>query len=267
MIFVVVIVVYVGDFCMVIIMSIENFGLLKVLLLKFEVVIGIYVQVIVVGIGKVVKLGELGDVDVVLVYVCLLEDVFVVLGGGIDCCDVMYNDFFFVGFEIDLVYVCGQKNVIQGMEIIVVVGEKVGVKFILCGDNFGIDVMEKVYWKIVNIDLKGKLWYVSVGLGMGEVLNMVVQMNVYMFLDCVIYGVYCVKMGFDIVLVGDLCMFNFYGIIVVNLKKYFSVNYIDVIKLIEWIMLLVGQQVIVGFKVNGEQVFFFDYGKFVISGK
>nr|WP_311527324.1 substrate-binding domain-containing protein [uncultured Ralstonia sp.] len=258
---------YAGDLRMATTTSTENSGLLKALLPKFEAATGVHVHVIAVGTGKAVKLGESGDVDVVLVHARQLEDAFVASGGGIDRRDVMYNDFILVGPEADPAHVRGQKNVIQGMETIAAAGEKTGAKFISRGDNSGTDVMEKAYWKTANIDPKGKPWYVSAGLGMGEVLNMAAQMNAYTLSDRATYGAYRAKTGLDIVLAGDPRMFNPYGIIAVNPKKYPSINYTDATKLIEWITSAAGQQVIADFKVNGEQVFFPDYGKAVASGK
>jgi tungstate transport system substrate-binding protein len=61
-------------------------------------------------------------------------------------------------------------------------------------------------------------------------------------------------------------MFNPYGIIAVNPAKHPGINYTDATKLIEWITSAAGQQAIAEFKVNGEQVFFPDYGKAVASG-
>lgn len=247
--------------------STENSGLLKVLLPKFEAATGIHVQVIAVGTGKAVKLGESGDVDVVLVHARQLEDAFVASGGGIDRRDVMHNDFILVGPEADPAHLRSQKDVIQGMETIANAGEKSSAKFISRGDNSGTDVMEKAYWKTAHIDPKGKPWYVSAGLGMGEVLNMAAQMNAYTLSDRATYGAYRAKTGLGIVLAGDPRMFNPYGIIAVNPKKHPSINYTDATKLIEWITSAAGQQAIADFKVNGEQVFFPDYGKTVASGK
>ncbi|MBY4703647.1 MULTISPECIES: substrate-binding domain-containing protein [Ralstonia] len=258
---------YAGDLRMATTTSTENSGLLKVLLPKFEAATGIHVQVIAVGTGKAVKLGESGDVDVVLVHARQLEDAFVASGGGIDRRDVMYNDFILVGPTADPAGIRGQRNVIQSMETIASAGEKAGAKFISRGDNSGTDVMEKAYWKTANIEPKGKPWYVSAGLGMGEVLNMAAQMNAYTLSDRATYGAYRAKTGLDIVLAGDPRMFNPYGIIAVNPKKYPSTNYTDATKLIEWITSPAGQQAIADFKVNGEQVFFPNYGKAVASGK
>lgn len=248
---------YAGDLRMATTTSTDNSGLLKVLLPKFEAATGVHVQVIAVGTGKAVKLGESGDVDVVLVHARSLEDAFVASGGGIDRRDVMYNDFILVGPAADPAHLRGQKDVIRGMEAIA----KADAKFISRGDNSGTDVMEKAYWKMANIDPKGQPWYVSAGLGMGEVLNMAAQMNAYTLSDRATYGAYRAKTGLDIVLAGDPRMFNPYGIIAVNPKKYPSTNYADATKLIQWITSPAGQQAIADFKVNGEQVFFPDYGK------
>jgi tungstate transport system substrate-binding protein len=257
---------YAGDLRMATTTSTENSGLLKVLLPKFEAATGVHVQVIAVGTGKAVKLGEAGDVDVVLVHARPLEDAFVASGGGIDRRDVMYNDFILVGPTDDPAHLRGQKNVIQGMETIAAVGEKSGAKFISRGDNSGTDIMEKAYWKTAKIDPKGKPWYISAGLGMGEVLNMAAQMSAYTLSDRATYGAYRARTGLDIVLAGDPRMFNPYGIIAVNPAKHPGINYTDATTLIDCITSAAGQQAIAEFKVNGEQVFFPDYGKAVASG-
>lgn len=254
---------YAGDLRMATTTSTENSGLLKMLLAKFEAATGVHVQVIAVGTGKAVKLGEAGDVDVVLVHARSLEDAFVASGGGIDRHDVMYNDFILVGPVADPAHVRSQRNVIQGMEAIAAAG----AKFVSRGDNSGTDVMEQSYWKTAGIDPKGKPWYVSAGLGMGEVLNMAAQMNAYTLSDRATYGAYRARTGLDIVLAGDPRMFNPYGIIAVNPARHPGVNYADATRLSEWITSSAGQQAIADFKVNGEQVFFPNYGKAVATGK
>ncbi|MDQ1237834.1 MAG: tungstate transport system substrate-binding protein, partial [Thermodesulfobacteriota bacterium] len=81
--------------------STENSGLLNVLLPPFEKAENVKVQVISVGTGKALKLGETGDVDVVFVHSRAAEDKFVNDGFGVDRKDVMYNDFVIVGPKDD----------------------------------------------------------------------------------------------------------------------------------------------------------------------
>jgi ABC-type tungstate transport system permease subunit len=77
--------------------STENSGLLTVLLPPFEKKNGCKVDVVSVGTGKALKLGEAGDVDVVFVHARALEDKFLASGFGVNRRDVMFNDFVVVG--------------------------------------------------------------------------------------------------------------------------------------------------------------------------
>jgi tungstate transport system substrate-binding protein len=53
--------------------------------------------------------------------------------------------------------------------------------------------MEKDYWKKAGIEPKGQPWYVSAGLGMGEVLTMAAQLPGYTLSDRATYGAYRAK--------------------------------------------------------------------------
>ncbi len=236
--------------------STENSGLLKALLPAFEAKYGVKVHVISVGTGKALELGKNGDVDVVLVHARAAEDRFVADGHGVSRRDVMYNDFILVGAPEDALALRGTRDVIAAFR-------KLGegrAKFISRGDNSGTDVMEKSYWKEAGVAPKGA-WFISAGLGMGEVLSMAGEMKAYTLSDRATYGAYRAKTGLEILVQGDRKMFNPYGIIAVSPKKYPDINHDGAMKLIEWITSKEGQDLIAGFKVNGEQLFFPSYGR------
>jgi tungstate transport system substrate-binding protein len=236
--------------------STENSGLLKVLLPVFEAKHGAKVHVISVGTGKALELGKNGDVDVVLVHARAAEDKFVAEGHGVNRRDVMYNDFILVGPTEDPLGLRGSRDVLNAFR-------KIGegrAKFISRGDNSGTDQMEKAYWKEAGVSPKGA-WFVSAGLGMGEVLTMAAEMKAYTLSDRATYGAYRVKTGLEIVVQGDVRMFNPYGIIAVSPKKYPDINHKGAMLLINWITSPEGQGLIAGFKVNGEQLFFPSAGK------
>lgn len=235
--------------------STENSGLLKYLLPKFEQKTGVNIKVIAVGSGKAMKMGEMGDVDVLLVHARKMEDEFMAAGYGVNRRDVMYNDFIVVGPASDPAGIKGGKDVLAGFRKLAGSGSK----FISRGDNSGTDAMEKDYWKQVGIEPKGQPWYVNAGLGMGEVLTMAAQMPAYTLSDRATYGAYRAKTGLAIAVQGDPKMFNPYGIIAVNPARHPGTNYTDAMKLIEWITSPEGQQAIAGYKVEGEQLFFPDY--------
>ncbi len=234
--------------------STDNSGLLKYLLPQFEAKYGARVRVIAVGTGKALKLGENGDVDVVLVHARPDEDRFIAAGHGVNRRDVMYNDFIVVGPKSDLASVRSTRDVITAMKKI----SMSGARFISRGDDSGTDKMEKAYWKAAGIEPKGQPWHVSAGLGMGEVLTMAAEMQGYTLSDRATYGAYRAKTGLEVLVQGDPKMFNPYGVIAVNPNKYPDINYPGAMAFIEWLTSEEGQGLIAGFKVNGERLFFPD---------
>jgi len=231
--------------------STENSGLLKYLLPAFETKCGCKVRVISVGTGKALELGKNGDVDVVLVHARPAEDKFVAEGHGVNRRDVMYNDFILVGPQSDPLRLRGTKYVIAAFKTL---GEG-KAKFISRGDNSGTDQMEKNYWKQAGVEPKGA-WFISAGLGMSEVLTMAGELRGYTLSDRATYGAYRAKTGLDILVQGDPKMFNPYGVIAVNPKKYPDINYQGAMDFINWMTSDEGQKMIAEFKVNGEQLFY-----------
>lgn len=234
--------------------STANSGLLDYLLPKFEQTCACKVHVISVGTGKALKLGEDGNVDVVLVHARESEEAFVLAGHGVDRRDVMYNDFVLIGPHNDPAKVGGQKDIIIAMQKIF----DSKLKFISRGDNSGTDHMEKAYWKIAGIpqaSIDQAKWYLAAGQGMGEVLMMAGEMRAYTLTDRGTYIGYRERIDLPILVEGDERMFNPYGIIAVNPKKYPDINYTHAMSLINWITSGEGQQRIASFKVNGEQLF------------
>jgi len=231
--------------------STENSGLFKVLLPKYEAKCNCKVQVISVGSGKAMELGKNGDVDVLLVHARPSEDKFVAEGHGVNRKDVMYNDFILVGPLSDPAGIKKQKSIIDAFKQLAE-GRR---RFISRGDNSGTDQMEKSYWKQAGVTPTGA-WFVSAGLGMGEVLTMAGEMQGYTLSDRATYGAYRAKTGLDIVLAGDPKMFNPYGVIAVNPKKYPGLNYDGAMDFANWITSHEGQKAIADFKVGGEQLFF-----------
>jgi tungstate transport system substrate-binding protein len=226
-------------------------GLLDYLLPKFEAKCSCKVNVIAVGTGKALKLGEDGNVDVVLVHARASEDAFVAAGHGVDRRDVMYNDFVLIGPNNDPASIKGEKDVLAAMKKIA----DTKWKFVSRGDDSGTDQMEKSYWKALNLQPAGQRWYYSAGQGMGEVLMMSGEMRAYTLTDRGTYITFKDKIGLPILMQGDARMFNPYGIIGVNPKKYPKTNYQGATELINWITSPEGQKFIGEFKVGGEQLF------------
>jgi tungstate transport system substrate-binding protein len=204
-----------------------------------------------VGTGKALKLGENGDVDIVLVHSRPDEDKFVDQGHGVNRRDVMYNDFVVVGPKNDSAGVRGMKDAIAAFKKI----EAAHVRFISRGDDSGTDKMEKRIWELAHV-MPQKEFYLSAGRGMGEVLTMANDLQGYTLSDRGTYIAYRQKLDLEILVANSPPLFNPYGIIAVNPRKYPNTRYREAMLLIDWITSEEGQKAIADFKVNGEQLFF-----------
>src|SRR5437870_4820900 len=98
--------------------STADSGLLDAILPDFEQRYNAKVDVVAVGTGQALKLGENGDVDVVLVHARKQEDAFVAAGNGINRRDVMYNDFIIVGPSDDPAGIKGMPSAIDAFKAI-----------------------------------------------------------------------------------------------------------------------------------------------------
>jgi tungstate transport system substrate-binding protein len=231
--------------------STENSGLLRAILPQFEAASGLKVQVISVGTGKAMKLGENGDVDVVLVHSRPDEDRFVAQGYGVNRADVMYNDFIVVGPRADPAKVGGMRDVIAALRRIL----EAKAVFVSRGDDSGTDKMEKAYWQEIGRRPEGRQ-YLSAGQGMGEVLTMAGNLNAYTLSDRATYGAYRSRVDLEILVEGDRRLFNPYGVIAVNPARYKDANFAGAMKFIDWLTGADGRKAIADFRVNGEQLFF-----------
>jgi tungstate transport system substrate-binding protein len=232
--------------------STDNSGLLNALLPPFEYECHCHVDVIAVGTGKALKLGESGDVDVVLVHARALENEFVQKGFGVNRRDVMYNDFVILGPADDPAQIRTAKTAAEAFALIA----RTQSPFISRGDESGTDVKEKEIWAQANIVPAGS-WYRSVGQGMGEVITMATEQSAYTLADRGTYLAY--KQGkTDLVILfsGEKGLFNPYGVIAVNPKRYPHVRYDLAMRFIEYITGKEGQTVIAQYRIGGEQVFF-----------
>lgn len=231
--------------------STENSGLLAVLLPPFEAANDCKIDVIAVGTGKALKLGETGDVDVVLVHARDAEDKFVANGFGVGRRDVMYNDFVLLGPASDPAGIAGSREIAAALKKIAATG----ATFVSRGDDSGTHKKEKEIWKGAGVTPNGP-WYLEAGRGMGEVITMATERQGYTISDRATYLAYDSKTNLQIAVQGDAGLLNPYGVIMVNPAKHPHVKVDLAKKFIDFLTSAEGQTLISGFKINGKQLFF-----------
>jgi len=195
--------------------STDDSGLLEYLLPDFEAQYQVTVDVIAVGTGQALTLGEDGNADVLLVHARAREDAFMDAGHGVRREDVMYNDFVIVGPQNDPAGIQDMSDAAQALRMIA----EAQAPFVSRGDDSGTHSKEKAIWAAAGLEPSGE-WYISAGQGMGAVLTMADEQQAYTLSDRATYLARTLE-GTDLVIVveGDPILFNPYGVIAVNPNK------------------------------------------------
>jgi tungstate transport system substrate-binding protein len=232
--------------------STQDSGLLKVLLPPFEKKNNCRVDVIAVGTGQALKLGEAGDVDVVFVHARKLEDKFMADGYGVNRRDVMYNDFVIIGPKNDPAGIAKAKSAAQSLKMIAAKQ----ANFISRGDKSGTHTKEKALWQAAGVSPHGR-WYVEAGQGMGPVITMATERRGYTLTDRGTYNAFKgQKTDLVILFQGEKGLFNPYGIMAVNPKRHPHVKYDLAMRFIDYVTGREGLKIIAEYKAHGEPVFF-----------
>ncbi|MFC2969194.1 substrate-binding domain-containing protein [Acidimangrovimonas pyrenivorans] len=234
--------------------STQNSGLYGYLLPIFKKETGITVNVVAVGTGQALKNGANCDGDMLIVHAKPAELKFVAAGHGINRHDLMYNDFVIVGPASDPAGIKGMKDVEAALKQI---ADKKAL-FASRGDDSGTNKAEMRLWQAANIDPKQGSgdWYRETGSGMGATLNASVGMGAYTLTDRSTWISFKNKGDFSIDVQGDPRLFNQYGVMLVNPKKCPAVKQDLAQQFEDWLLSKHGQEVIAGYHVDGQQLFF-----------
>ncbi len=239
--------------------STEQSGFFGYLLPIFQKKTGIEVRVVAVGTGQALDIGRRGDADVVFVHDPAAEKKFIDEGHGVDYLQVMYNDFVLIGPKSDPAKIAGSRDVLAALQKI----KAAKAPFVSRADKSGTHAAELRYWKAAGIDIaadKGP-WYKETGSGMGPALNTASSMDAYILADRGTWLNFKNRGDLTILVEGDKRLFNQYHIMLVNPAKHPHVKKDLGETFIKWIVSPEGQRTIAGYKINGEQLFFPNYGQ------
>jgi tungstate transport system substrate-binding protein len=218
--------------------STQDSGLLDAILPDFEAQFRADTDVVAVGTGQALKLGEDCNADVVLVHARAREDEFTNNGFGARREDVMFNDFIIVGPAADPAGVQGMTDAAAALAQIAAAQ----APFISRGDESGTHTKELAVWKVGGSEPSGD-WYISAGQGMGAVLNMANEQQAYTLSDRATYLARTKEgLELDILVEGDPVLFNPYGVITVNPQACPNVNAELGSQVVEWIISIPTQE-------------------------
>lgn len=238
--------------------STKDSGLLDYLLPIFEEETGYIVEVISVGSGEAIALGEQGEADVLLVHSPAAEKEFVAAGhadadGRIE---VMYNDFLIIGPATDPAKI-GTTASDDAVAAFKAIYDTESV-FISRADDSGTHKKELAIWLATTLTPSGD-WYVEAAAGMGDVIAMANEKLGYTMSDRATWLNLADTTELKILCEKDASgiLNNQYAVICVNPEKNENINSEGAKAFQEWLLseevqTLIGEY---GVEEYGEQLF------------
>ena len=233
--------------------SFHNSGLADVLLPAIKDDTGMTVQLLVVGTGQALRLGQAGDVDAILVHSPEAEHAFVANGYGTHRREIMYNDFVIVGPQSDPAGIGGADTAAEALRRIA----QVRPIFVSRGDDSGTHKMEMTLWQDAGRTPRG-VWYRAVGAGMGAALNTASGMNAYILTDRASWLNFANKADLALLFWGDPALFNQYSYIPVHPGRHSHVKAALAQQLENWLTSARAAQLIGSYTIGTERLFTFN---------
>jgi tungstate transport system substrate-binding protein len=233
-------------------------GVLDELHLAFEESRGVRVGTIAAGTGELLRLGERGDVDVVMAHAPSLEDEFLEAGYGINRRDFLFGDFVLVGPPDDPAGIDDEEVAAEAFKRIA----EAEATFLSRGDSSGTHVNELEVWEETDAELGGE-WYLESGQNMGNTLSQADQQDAYLLS---VRGNF-IEMREDLdlelyvegpVTGGDPLLDNPYGVFAINPARHPHVEYEEGMAYIGFLTGHEGQGIIEDYTVDGERLFYPD---------
>ncbi|RLJ59531.1 tungstate transport system substrate-binding protein [Litoreibacter meonggei] len=235
--------------------SFHNSGLSDVLIPAIKQDTGIDVQLLVVGTGQALRLGEAGDVDAILVHSRTAEQKFLEGGFGTHRQEIMYNDFVIIGPKTDPAGLGKVTGITDAMTKIA----EAKVTFVSRGDDSGTHKKELSLWSGADLDPEGfGKWYNAVGAGMGAALNTAAGLNGHIMSDRASWLNFGNKAELAILFEGAPQLFNQYAYIPVNPEMHTHVKNDLARQLESWLVSDTAKMLINAYKINGETLFTFN---------
>jgi tungstate transport system substrate-binding protein len=230
--------------------TLEDSGVLAVLVPAFTKASGIVVRPIVAGTGQVMKYAENGDVDIVFTHSRRDEEQLVARGIGLARADVMWNDFVIAGPASDPARVRGMRDAAAALQRI----RTAAAKFVSRGDDSGTHKKELQLWAEAG-GLVPWAGYLSSGQGAGRALMMAHELDAYDLVDRATLKQLAKRFALSILVEGDRRLLNEYGVTTLVPASNRPVNQRDADAFAAWIVSPAGRALISGYRIEGDRAF------------
>jgi tungstate transport system substrate-binding protein len=223
--------------------------LLDRLLPVFEAQNDCRVDVVAVGTGAALRLGEAGDADALLVHAPAAEKNFLDTGHGSSRQELMYNYFSILGPHDDPAQV-RNRQAVDALKIIA----SGKYRFVSRGDESGTHQRELSLWQQAG----GRpTWdgYIESGQGMGATLVMADEMQAHVLTDLGTYLHFKDKIEVFPLTAQSESLRNTYSVLTVSPDKHPAINAQRANRLANFLVSDQAQRLIEAYQVAGQQLF------------
>jgi tungstate transport system substrate-binding protein len=242
--------------------TLEDSGILAVLLPAFTAASGVKVRASVAGTGQVMKYAENGDVDVLFTHSRPDEEKLVARGIGKARADVMWNDFVIAGPVSDPARVRGERDAARALRRI----RESGAKFVSRGDDSGTHKKELQLWSAAG-GLAPWPGYLSAGQGAARTLMVAHEMDAYDLVDRATLKQLAKRFPMAILVEGDARLLNEYGVTTLKPSAGRAVNEREAGAFAAWLVSDGARRLIASYRVDGERAFYLPGEAKAVAGK
>ena len=227
--------------------SLQDSGLLDVLIPLFEEQSGYTVQTVAVGSGAAMQMGREGNADVLFVHSPTDEKTLMADGFGKERVLIAHNDYIIVGPEADLAAIKGLSPV-DAFKAIYAAGSS----FVARADKSGTSTKELGFWKKAELDpaTEKPAWYIETGQSMGASLTIASEKDAYILTDRGTFLANKDKLQLALLVENDPSLLNVYHVITINPEKWPKVNYEGAVALMNFMLSSTAQDFMATFGVD-----------------
>jgi len=230
--------------------TLEDSGILPILLDAFAKARGVAVKPIVAGTGQVMKYAENGDVDVVFTHSRPDEERLIARGIGKARADVMWNDFVIAGPGEDPARVRGLHDAPRALKRI----RESGAKFVSRGDDSGTHKKELQLWAEAG-GFAPWPGYRSAGQGVSQTLVIAYELGAYDLIDRATLKQMARRFPLAILVEGDRRLLNEYGVTTLRPSAGRRVDERDAEAFAAWLVSDDARRIISAYRIEGERAF------------
>lgn len=219
--------------------SLQDSGLLDILVPAFQQESGITVKTVAVGTGQALTMGQEGNADVLFVHAPTQEQAFMDAGWGVDRRLVAHNYFWIVGPAADPAGIAGSTSAVDAFKKIAAAK----ATFVSRGDKSGTNTKELGLWTSAGVTPSGS-WYLQSGQGMGPTLQIASEKGGYALTDTATFLANQSKLSLQALVKSNSSLINIYSVIAVNPAKWPKANAAGATAFEDFVTGAAGQQII-----------------------